>query len=268
MSDLHLEFDHKSDDFWNALKSGRVEYGDVLVLAGDITIKNRVRWIELIAMNFKHVIYVFGNHEYYRGNLDSIERKTREALSHLDNVHVLQNESVTLDEVTFHGSTLWTDFNKGDPLAYFAAEALNDFKLIRCDKGATKWYPQRCHREHNISRLFLMDSIKPGDVVITHHSPSLLSIHPKYEMDKVSFSYSSDLSELILDTEPSLWFHGHTHETFDYKIGKTRILCNPRGYTPEELNPKFDIGKHVIYDKSLVTDQGYNHNFLKKQSEN
>jgi len=27
-----------------------------------------------------------------------------------------------------------------------------------------------------------------------------------------------------------LWTHGHTHEEFDYMVGTTRVVCNPRGY--------------------------------------
>jgi hypothetical protein len=43
--------------------------------------------------------------------------------------------------------------------------------------------------------------------------------------------YSSDLEAFILDhPEICLWTHGHTHEDFDYMIGTTRVVCNPRGY--------------------------------------
>jgi hypothetical protein len=43
--------------------------------------------------------------------------------------------------------------------------------------------------------------------------------------------YHSDLSELILSNpQIKLWTHGHTHELFDYMIGSTRVVCNPRGY--------------------------------------
>ena len=43
--------------------------------------------------------------------------------------------------------------------------------------------------------------------------------------------YHSDLSEFILDNpQIKLWTHGHTHEDFDYMIGSTRVVCNPRGY--------------------------------------
>ena len=44
-------------------------------------------------------------------------------------------------------------------------------------------------------------------------------------------AYSSDLSEFILDNpEIKVAVHGHTHDRFNYLVGDTRILCNPRGY--------------------------------------
>ena len=69
-------------------------------------------------------------------------------------------------------------------------------------------------------------------VVVGHHSPSKLSTKPEYENDYLlNGAYSSDLSEFILDhPQIKLWTHGHTHHVFDYNIGDTRILCNPRGY--------------------------------------
>jgi hypothetical protein len=43
--------------------------------------------------------------------------------------------------------------------------------------------------------------------------------------------YSSELAEYILDRPKiKLWTHGHTHDVFDYMIGTTRVVCNPRGY--------------------------------------
>ena len=55
-------------------------------------------------------------------------------------------------------------------------------------------------------------------------------------------AYSSDLSEFILDNpEIKVWTHGHTHDNFDYMIGSTRIICNPRGYKGyEEQAEHFD----------------------------
>ena len=69
-------------------------------------------------------------------------------------------------------------------------------------------------------------------VVVGHHAPSKLSTHPKYAREVImNGAYSSDLSEFILDhPQIKLWTHGHTHEEFDYMLGETRIVCNPRGY--------------------------------------
>jgi hypothetical protein len=55
--------------------------------------------------------------------------------------------------------------------------------------------------------------------------------------------YSSDLSAFILDhPQIKLWTHGHTHEDFDYMIGSTRIVCNPRGYDNyEERAERFTL---------------------------
>jgi hypothetical protein len=57
-------------------------------------------------------------------------------------------------------------------------------------------------------------------------------VKPDYHGDHLTNgAYSSDLSEFILDhPQIKLWTHGHTHDVFDYMIGDTRILCNPRGY--------------------------------------
>jgi Icc-related predicted phosphoesterase len=69
-------------------------------------------------------------------------------------------------------------------------------------------------------------------VVVGHHTPSYLSIHDNYKHDRLmNGGYHSDLSEFIMDRpQIKLWTHGHTHEPFDYVLGETRIVCNPRGY--------------------------------------
>lgn len=69
-------------------------------------------------------------------------------------------------------------------------------------------------------------------VVVGHHAPSKQSTHPKYANETlINSAYSSDLVEFILDNPRiKVWTHGHTHETFDYMVESTRIVCNPRGY--------------------------------------
>lgn len=78
-------------------------------------------------------------------------------------------------------------------------------------------------------------------VVVGHHAPSRLSTHERYRNDEImNGGYSSSLDEFI-ESRPQirLWTHGHTHYPFDYYIGETRVVCNPRGYInyePEASN--------------------------------
>lgn len=69
-------------------------------------------------------------------------------------------------------------------------------------------------------------------IVLSHHAPSKKSTHPRYKSEVLmNGGYSSDLDNFIMDhSQIKLWTHGHTHEPFDYMIGSTRIVCNPRGY--------------------------------------
>ena len=81
-------------------------------------------------------------------------------------------------------------------------------------------------------------------VVVGHHAPCKASTHPKYIDDTMmNGAYSSDLSDFILDRPCiKLWVHGHMHDTFDYMVGSTRVVCNPRGYYGhEEQADRFEL---------------------------
>ena len=122
---------------------------------------------------------------------------------------------------------------------------LNDFRLIRADMYANRFTVHRMIQEHKVALEFLRKSVKPGDVVVSHHGPTWLSVAEQYQRNH-NGGFVSELSEMILDLEPALWFHGHVHQPFDYKVGDTRVLCNPHGYADE--NPNFDLYKYVRLD--------------------
>ncbi len=239
-SDLHLEFSNNTMDL-------PYKGEDVLVLAGDITVKNDVDWIIKQSTFFPHVVYIDGNHEYYNGRIDKVQRINAEKFADYDNIHYGNNESVTIDGVTFHISVLWTDFNKANPISMSVVEnAMNDYRIIsyhdRTNDSYHKFSTRDALREHYVSKVFLTGAVKEGDVVVTHMAPTMQSIHQNYRADPhMNGGYASDLSDLILDNKPALWFHGHVHNTFDYLVGDTRVLCNPRGYVGHEENPAFDL---------------------------
>jgi hypothetical protein len=87
-------------------------------------------------------------------------------------------------------------------------------------------------------------------VVVTHHAPHPDSVARRFENDPLTPAFVSDLSEVIDRWQPALWFHGHTHDNFDYRVGATRIVCNPKGYGPMPPgrrieNVAFDVGRVV-----------------------
>ena len=204
---------------------------------------------------FPHVVYVVGNHEHYHYDFAHTVKDLKKNLKYLPNLQILDKESWTLfDEVTFIGGTLWTDMNKEDPLTiWHIGRAMNDFRCV--DNSANQvgfWVENDGKRE----RKYRDSSFSPEDavkehramvdyirtvvegkhdqkfVVVGHHAPSRLSTHPRYRDEALmNGGYSSDLNEFILERpQIKLWTHGHTHEDFDYMIGTTRIVCNPRGY--------------------------------------
>ena len=101
LSDLHLEF--------APFIPPKVDC-DIVVLAGDIHIG--LKAIPWVKQHFaeRRVIYVLGNHEYYRQAIPKHLHKLRE-LARMSNVHLLENEALTLDDLVFLGCTLWTDFD-------------------------------------------------------------------------------------------------------------------------------------------------------------
>jgi Icc-related predicted phosphoesterase len=115
-------------------------------------------------------------------------------------------------------------------------------------ESPARFSPQDAVEEHR-KMLGYINTVTEGNhskkyIVVGHHTPSPFSVHPKYAHDTLmNGGYHSDLTEFILDRpQIKLWTHGHTHEEFDYMIGSTRVVCNPRGYADyEEIADNFKL---------------------------
>ncbi len=222
-----------------------------------------VDFFKRCSFQFPHVIYILGNHEHYHGDFVTTADRIRSMLAsdQLSNVYLLDNEIRAIDDVTFIGGTLWTDMNRRDPLTlYHMTSMMNDFRSVK-NSGRTVSYktyeqingvdnrerpvfrervatfsPEDAADEHDRFRGYIQQIVQgqfdQKFVVVGHHAPSRLSTHPRYAHDTLmNGGYSSSLDDFILDhPQIRLWTHGHTHEDFDYMIGSTRIVCNPRGY--------------------------------------
>lgn len=249
LSDLHLEF--------GKLKLPEVD-ADVTVLAGDIGVGLQgIEWALATIPWHRPAIYVMGNHEFYGQRVMMELWKAAREKVRGTHIHLLENETVEIEGVRFLGCTLWTDFalfGAGERERVMVdAMALSDFSVITTAltagysrHTAQLFKPQTALNLHQVSRAWLdkeLDQPFDGEtVVVTHTAPHRGSLAPRWAHDPISPCFVSHLPVLV--ERADLWIHGHTHDPFDYLVGRCRVVCNPRGYVnqvqPE--NPQFDAG--------------------------
>ena len=252
-SDLHVEFG--DIDLINT------DGADLLILAGDIVMLKDLdkqsergdtarNFFLRVSKNWPKTLYVMGNHEHYSGDFAKGPDRFRTfcATHHIANITLLDKESVVIDGYDFHGGTLWTDFNDMDTSTmHNAATAMNDYKSVKNTDDTVSWkfLPKHALRDHQRMCNYLqvvMDNYRAAGredncvVVITHHAPSKSSIHEKYSYDTLmNGNFYTNMDDFILaNPQIQLWVHGHMHDPFDYGIGGTRVVCNPRGYIQYE----------------------------------
>ncbi len=238
LSDLHLEFRD-----WTPPPV----MADVVVLAGDI--HAGALGLEWARRHFPStpVVYVAGNHEFYGNTLQEISAELRNEGRRLD-IAVLDASAVVIEGVRFLGAPLWTDFALYGREPHRVARAMsiakygmNDFRVIRFAKEGLlrPEHTRAIHLEHaRWLQEKLAEPFEGPTVVVTHFLPHSRSIHAKYEGDGMNAAFASDLNHLVRPPV-RLWIHGHTHESCDYTVNGTRVVCNPRGYLPMEPNAAF-----------------------------
>ncbi|MCW5661476.1 MAG: metallophosphoesterase family protein [Burkholderiaceae bacterium] len=229
---------------------------DVVVLAGDIARPDKAcAWARQIR---KPALYVAGNHEFYGGDLhNTLIQLRRECAG--DSLHVLECDAWEFGGVRFLGTTLWSDFRiVADETLRAAAMAaapklVRDFQRISVDPQRSRLFsPQDSQALFDRSAAWLQAQLeRPFDgptVVITHHAPSPRSVHPRFEGSPLNGCFVSDLERLMDAQRVRLWIHGHTHDSFDYTVRGTRVLCNPRGYVVQ------GVGENPAFDPALVVE--------------
>jgi len=260
LSDLHIEF------FPFDIPGQPADPETVLVLAGDIGVITDKRplqfFLQKAAAQFRAVVMVLGNHEYYRSIWpDALDELRGWAIA--ENVYILEKSVVAIDDVTFLGATLWSDFEHANPLSMAYCQAcINDFSLIGArpesacqafDQRPRPFSPAMALEDHYAARAWLatamatMRSAGRKTVVVTHHGVAPGSINPKYIGSSTNGAFVSDLSALLIAGQPSLVIHGHVHDSVNYCLDSIEhpipVVANPRGYTKRsdtQENKRFD----------------------------
>ncbi len=243
ISDLHSEF-------WDAPRRlyERIAIEpdlDFLVIAGDLVVPFRQpeSYVEeafaYYSKKARHVIYVYGNHEFYGSSLEKVKKRLAEVMP--SNYHWLENTAETIEGVHFYGGCMW--FNNADGLNHLYKRALNDFHLI---ENLESWV-----YDHNRAFTAIGEElIRPETIVVSHHMPHPNCTPERFKKDQTNRFFISDQTKLIEEKQPRYWFCGHTHDPCDFMLGNTHVICNPYGY-PSEIYKEYGANP-IPYPKVVV----------------
>jgi predicted phosphodiesterase len=225
LSDLHLEFERKYH--------GYESNADVMVIAGDLDVYNDIEssLIKFYEIYNKPIIFVPGNHEYYHSS-KKIMDKVFENFDH-PNIHILNGTDwVNYNGVIFIGSTGWWDESNGQVYPYVSR--MSDYHYIddiRENNNGVDWgikskkYFQSC-----------LETFNKFKIVCVSHNGVIPLVSERFKGSALNTCFFNNWSDLLEIYKPSLWIHGHTHDSIDTTVYNTRIICNPKGYHSENKN--------------------------------
>lgn len=249
-SDLHLEFGSYPD-------FSKEEGGDVLILNGDILVapylssirndKDATRCRKYIMEKmvpdlinkFPYVLYLCGNHEHYRGDVNTSLNNIKNYFTNLgvENMVFMENDYLDISGVRFIGATLWSDFLNGDPNSMWESRrGMNDFRII--SNGRQTFVPEDALQLHNASVAYIenMSDVDMPVVVATHHTPTSQFLNPFHSGNLVDGAYYTDLSSVMEKRKNiKVWISGHTHFIGHTRIHETDCYSNCRGYPGEPV---------------------------------
>lgn len=245
-SDLHLEFNKD-------LKLNVADEVEVIVLAGDIVVGTDSKFIVNLCKQYpdKEVVYVAGNHEYYNQDIADILMYYRDLSTKIPNLHFLNDNTVEIKNVVFHGTTLWTGFNsKGEAwrsISKMESERnISDFYTIKMRGSRMSadimegLHKQACHWLYTS----LQKHSDRANVVVTHWPPLIECKHPHIEPNPLDSYFNNDLQALVSECNIDLWCYGHNHWSDEFELYDTRFISNQLGYPREKTG--FTKSEYVV----------------------
>lgn len=202
ISDLHMEFQPWYPD--------EPEHDVFYLNAGDTHPNKLMRdWIE--KEMGKNYFAILGNHDYYGNSFANADWDFPDL--------------VEWNGMLIAGATLWTYVSPDRWIDY--CRYMVDYRQIA---GMTY---DKYAQVHDLHKKHMFES--GADVWVIHHLPSYLSVNEKWRYSGGNDFFATEFATEILDMKkpPKLIVHGHTHDSCDYMIGDTRVVCHPRGYPNE-----------------------------------
>lgn len=264
-TDLHLDINADCQDFKEKTNFKIDPSVDVIVITGDTfnDARKTVDWIHYVFIEkmqaHQHLFYIFGNHEFYECDMQTAYEYAL-SLNHTQITFLHKDMCVNHKGVWFIGDTLWTDYQFGLDKSLnkmHCNSSMSDHRYIRTapdvpadlepydtKMGLTLYkrvsnklfHPDDAEVAHRWTLHAFQECLKahPDDkfVILSHHSPTSLSIHSNFYGSRINSAYCSDILGRDTETYKNVvfWFHGHVHHSVDIEIFDTRVIANPFGY--------------------------------------
>lgn len=244
-SDLHIEYKNNEIPFANDYI---IPKADILILAGDIgslyKLSQLKGFLAQLCVLFKFVLYIPGNHEYYRiegqepVSMNILNDRLYSLEKDLDNLFILNEAIVQIENVCIVGTTLWSK-----PLVKYIPTSLaqiKDFKIYDYQKlhfSNLNFITKKIEycKNNNLKLL-----------VVTHHCPTYDVVGKRKKNHKYVSLYASNLDYLLKKDKVHTWICGHVHRNFNYYTKEgTHLVGNQRGKPRDNIR---DYRKDMIVD--------------------
>lgn len=234
-SDLHIEY--KNNEVPDPLDY-ITPVAPNLVLAGDIgtfyKYEQLFGFLSKISPMFTHIIYVLGNHEYYRPRdevfepltMGDIKKLANRIQSEIHNLWILDNSTVRIGDYWIIGTTLWSDIKVNLPK-----------NIVKIHGMTTEIYRSKFMN----SVRFINDEIEKCEkrglkaIVVTHYLPSFNILPIEKRNQRYISLYTSNLDRMI-KYPIHTWIGGHIHSNFNTMINGVRLISNQRGKPRDGIN--------------------------------
>ena len=226
------------------------EGAEAVVVAGDTCegVEKAFAYLRAAFPRPMPILTVLGNTAFH-GRVLIEERQRAKELAPRYGITLLENNAAFLGGVRFVGGTMWTDY------ALDGSETQRDTMRAAMDRMADhrrttlctvpcqhSFTPRHALALFRISTAYIAGALTEDwgmpTVVVTHHAPSARSLSPKLKADHLAGAFASRLDSMVRGSGAAVWIHGHVHASRDYRLGRTRVVCNPRGR--DQQNPAFD----------------------------
>lgn len=266
ISDVHGRFKKVSWD----------NNADIVLAAGDIS-ENIDEGFKFLNTSPLPVLFIPGNHEYYKGDFLERHQKMRD-LCDASNGHItfMDKEVVHLDDTRIIATSLWSNFNNFDPLLIDCAYGvMNDYRHILINNLNKKeaWRSQidllkdfylenrkKLYNNRGVERLLLeenfsarqknnMNNYDINHSILDNYNPEFFSPFVSYLLNKENTHWLEQQLSQDFDGKTLVMTH---HAPSRLALSMGNYLVNPRGSSfASSIHKK--IAKHKIgaYTNSL-----------------